>query len=188
MKWRCQDHDSSFEFELDLRWENVAFLSPFVILYGLFGIMSGKGNLHHSTRKHRNSFFHLSSRKQNFVDPTSARQTLSDRRKTFFSTLERGMHSFIFFFFFLFRIYIVFHKWISPSENVTSRYVRYLCGPSRSASRIIVHYENKPIQIYWKIYHQKNENFQKKKSDIFFIFLLKTYIVVLVRTASTRLF
>ena len=36
-----------------------------------------------------------------------------------------------------------------------------------------VHYENKPIQIYWKFYHQKNENFQIKIL-IFFIFLLKT--------------
>ena len=26
-----------------------------------------------------------------------------------------------------------------------------------------------PIQIYWKIYHQKNENFQIKSSDIFHI-------------------
>ena len=29
------------------------------------------------------------------------------------------------------------------------------------------HYENKPIQIYWKSYHQKIEIFQKKNSDIF---------------------
>ena len=36
-----------------------------------------------------------------------------------------------------------------------------------------VHYENTPIQIYWKFYHQKNENFQIKIL-IFFIFLLKT--------------
>ena len=42
------------------------------------------------------------------------------------------------------------------------------CSPSIRA----VHYENKPIQIYWKIYHQKNENFQIKIL-IFFIFLLK---------------
>ena len=31
------------------------------------------------------------------------------------------------------------------------------------------HYENIPIQIYWKFYHQKNENFQIKDSDIFHI-------------------
>ena len=31
------------------------------------------------------------------------------------------------------------------------------------------HYENIPIQIYWKFYHQKNENFQMKNSDIFHI-------------------
>ena len=29
------------------------------------------------------------------------------------------------------------------------------------------HYENMPIQIYWKFYHQKNENFQ---TFFFFIF------------------
>ena len=33
----------------------------------------------------------------------------------------------------------------------------------------ILHYENTPIQIYWKFYHQKNENFQIKNSDIFHI-------------------
>ena len=32
-----------------------------------------------------------------------------------------------------------------------------------------IHYENTPIQIYWKFHHQKNENFQIKKSDIFHI-------------------
>ena len=31
------------------------------------------------------------------------------------------------------------------------------------------HYENMPIQIYWKFYHPKNENFQIKKFDIFHI-------------------
>ena len=31
------------------------------------------------------------------------------------------------------------------------------------------HYENMSIQIYWKYYHQKNENFQIKKIDIFHI-------------------
>ena len=33
-----------------------------------------------------------------------------------------------------------------------------------------VHYENTPIQIYWKFYNQKKENFQIKTSDIFHIF------------------
>ena len=31
------------------------------------------------------------------------------------------------------------------------------------------HYENMPIQIYWKFYHQKNEHFQIKNSNIFHI-------------------
>ena len=30
-------------------------------------------------------------------------------------------------------------------------------------------YENMPIQMYWKFYHQKHENFRIKKSDIFHI-------------------
>ena len=41
---------------------------------------------------------------------------------------------------------------------------------------IWVHYENTPIQIYWKFYNQKNESLQIKIL-IFFIFLLKTQIV-----------
>ena len=36
------------------------------------------------------------------------------------------------------------------------------------------HYEHMPIEIYLKLYHQKNENFQIKKNLIFFIFLLTT--------------
>ena len=47
----------------------------------------------------------------------------------------------------------------------------------------VFHHENTPIQIYWKFDHQKYENFQIKIL-IFFIFLLKTLIVVLARTAS----
>ena len=35
------------------------------------------------------------------------------------------------------------------------------------------HYENMPIQIYWKVNHRTIKNFQTKKNQIFFIFLLK---------------
>ena len=35
-----------------------------------------------------------------------------------------------------------------------------------------MHYENKPIQVYWKFYNQKIENFQIKIL-IFLLFLLK---------------
>ena len=31
------------------------------------------------------------------------------------------------------------------------------------------HYENMPIQIYWKFYHQKMKIFRKKNSDLFHI-------------------
>ena len=33
----------------------------------------------------------------------------------------------------------------------------------------VLHYENTPIQIYWKFYLQKTENFQIEISDIFHI-------------------
>ena len=32
-----------------------------------------------------------------------------------------------------------------------------------------IHYENIPIQIYWKFYQQTNENLSIKNSDIFHI-------------------
>ena len=57
------------------------------------------------------------------------------------------------------------------------------------------HYENTPIQIYYKFYHKKNnENFQIKNSDIFHISArnidcghsLEDFLWVLVRTASPR--
>ena len=32
-----------------------------------------------------------------------------------------------------------------------------------------IHYENTPIQIYWKFYNQEKEKFQIKNSDIFHI-------------------
>ena len=42
----------------------------------------------------------------------------------------------------------------------------YTCTVTQSDC---LHYENMPIQIYWKFYHQKNENVQIKKNDIFHI-------------------
>ena len=33
----------------------------------------------------------------------------------------------------------------------------------------LIHYENMPIQIYWKFYHQKLKEKSDKKSDIFYI-------------------
>ena len=59
---------------------------------------------------------------------------------------------------------------IKPLKRLTNFiipivYFRILAGKS-------LHYENMPIQIYWKFYHQKNENFQINIL-IFFLFLLK---------------
>ena len=45
------------------------------------------------------------------------------------------------------------------------------CSPDYSII-LLCHYENKPIQVYWKFYNQKIENFQIKIL-IFFLFLLK---------------
>ena len=53
-----------------------------------------------------------------------------------------------------------------PHQSVTEAAQFYKGG--------FCHYENTPIQIYWKFYHQKTENFQMKKTLILFIFLLKT--------------
>ena len=53
------------------------------------------------------------------------------------------------------------------------------------------HYENMPIQIYWKFYHKKKKKTEKnsdKKDLIFFIFLLETKITIHVRTALARQF
>ena len=40
-------------------------------------------------------------------------------------------------------------------------------GPTKERA---MHYKNRPIQIYWKFYNLKKENFQIKNSDIFHIF------------------
>ena len=50
------------------------------------------------------------------------------------------------------------------------------------------HYENTPIQIYWKFYHQKKWKFSDKNSDNFHISAQKHRLWVLVRTASARQF
>ena len=36
-------------------------------------------------------------------------------------------------------------------------------------NKLSVHYENTSIQIHWKFYNQKKENFQIKNSNIFYI-------------------
>ena len=38
-----------------------------------------------------------------------------------------------------------------------------VCSPFNALN----HYENTPIQTYWEFYRQRNENFQKKNSNIF---------------------
>ena len=50
------------------------------------------------------------------------------------------------------------------------------------------HYENTPIQIYWKFHHQKMKIFRLKKSWYFSYFWSKQRMWVLLRTASARRF
>ena len=50
------------------------------------------------------------------------------------------------------------------------------------------HYENTPIQLYWKFYHQKKWKFSDKKFWYFSYFCTKHRLWVLVRTASMRRF
>ena len=59
----------------------------------------------------------------------------------------------------------------------------------------MVHYENIPIQIYWKFYHQKKktENFQINNSDIFHISAQNidcgsTHIYVLSRNKKNKVY
>ena len=51
---------------------------------------------------------------------------------------------------------------------------KYLSGYPSSGTIIsytaVLHYENMPIQVYWKFYRQKKENIQIKNSDIFLTF------------------
>ena len=56
------------------------------------------------------------------------------------------------------------------------------------ACLLALHYENTPIQIYWKFYHQKKVNFQIKIWFFFSYFCSKHRLWVLVRTASPRRF
>ena len=62
---------------------------------------------------------------------------------------------------------------ISKSFSISQRN-GYACAYAVRTLRVYntLHYENTPIQIYWKFHHKKNESFQVNIL-IFFIFLLK---------------
>ena len=66
-----------------------------------------------------------------------------------------------------------FYSWNAYKWNIK---VNFYCEPHPTGicrkihkALQIVHYENTPIQIYWKFYHQKMAIFQIKKCDIFHI-------------------
>ena len=52
---------------------------------------------------------------------------------------------------------------------VSRQQLRYQISSHYSETESKLYYENTPIQIYWKFYPPKNENFQIKKSNIFLI-------------------
>ena len=56
---------------------------------------------------------------------------------------------------------------------------------AREQGMTIPHYENTPIQIYWKFYNQKRKLFREKKTLIFSYFCSKHTLWVFVRTASS---
>ena len=66
-------------------------------------------------------------------------------------------------------------KYWHPVPNVIHKYklvprIRYIQFEVSWPSGFLEHYANKPIQIYWKFYHQKKRKFSHKKSDIFHIY------------------
>ena len=65
----------------------------------------------------------------------------------------------------------------------------YTCTAFLTWARTVwgFHYENTPIQIYWKFHHQKTESFQIKIL-IFSRFCSKYWLWALVRTSSPRRF
>ena len=70
-------------------------------------------------------------------------------------------------------------------QNLTLKFLKRT--PNYKSARR-QHYENKPIQIYWKFYHQKMKIFRKKIGFFFSYFCSKHRLWVLVRTASARRF
>ena len=61
------------------------------------------------------------------------------------------------------------------NNSYSKNYITYV-AVFESIMINIVHYENMHIQIYWKFYHQKNENFQIKNSDIFHVSAQNIYV------------
>ena len=59
--------------------------------------------------------------------------------------------------------------WYSPLLAAVAPKVSFLHCMARQGRNVRNHYENTPIQIYWKFYNQKLANFQIKNSNIFHI-------------------
>ena len=82
-------------------------------------------------------------------------------------------------------------RWAHTSENTFSDIVAHIFTIKRTQKVHtyvfgINHYENTPIQIYWKFHHQKPKVFRLK--IWYFSYFCSKQIVVLVRTASPRRF
>ena len=57
--------------------------------------------------------------------------------------------------------------WSEARTQVSAQSDKSLRCPHEE--NVSLHYENTPIQTYWKFYQQRNENFQIKNSNIFHI-------------------
>ena len=54
------------------------------------------------------------------------------------------------------------HVFVRRGTNSEKRVYAEVYRCTHTRCKVFLHYENKPIQIYWKFYHQKNENVQIK--------------------------
>ena len=60
--------------------------------------------------------------------------------------------------------------WAGSGWHIPYHFTLSIWTPYFLTIPILKHYENTSIQIYWKFYNQKRENFDIKNSDIFHIF------------------
>ena len=67
--------------------------------------------------------------------------------------------------------YISLYSWNTFNSKYNIRLIKLLNKTCQTEIHVdlLAHYENMPIQIYWKFNHPKNENFQIKNSNIFLV-------------------
>ena len=67
-------------------------------------------------------------------------------------------------------LFVSYFIWFRCLFGSQTKYIKHLVNCSLHITlHGLKHYENLPIQIYWKVNHRKIENFQTKNSNIFHI-------------------